>query len=73
MTTRHYTLAEAAHQLSLADMSVLYYIRYSKVLPTRTDDAGNLYLLDEDISRYRDQHQREAFRRGRARARRVTS
>lgn len=64
-----YTLAESARLLSITDMTVLYYIRYSKALPTRTDDAGNLYLLSEDIQQYRAQHQQEAFRRGKARSR----
>ena len=69
-TAKRHTLAEAAHQLGLADMSVLYYVRYSKALPTHIDEQGNLYLLGSDIEQYRAQHQQKEYQRGRLRSRR---
>lgn len=63
---KRYTLAEAAQALGLADMSVLFYVHYAKTLPTREDEKGDFYLLEEDLQEYRVKHQSQAFRRGKA-------
>lgn len=68
---KRYTLAEAARALSLAEMSVLYYVQYHHSLPERKDAQGNLYLLESDLHTYRQQHQQHRWRRGRARVKEV--
>lgn len=57
------TMGQSAKKLGLSLSSVINYCMYGLTLPKHLDEQGDLYLTDEEIQAYRDDHQQD--RRGR--------
>jgi transcriptional regulator with XRE-family HTH domain len=69
---RRFTICESARALEITETTILHYIQHSHVLPERYE-SGNLYLIQADLDTYREQHQKDDYRRGKAKNRQPES